>query len=45
MEWTPLVSSTMFDGVRADVILAAGGILGLSLIIFGIAMIWRTMGR
>lgn len=45
MEWTPLVSSTMFDGVKADVLLTAGGILGLGLIIFGLAMIWRTMGR
>ena len=45
MEWTPLVSSTLFDGVRADMIVTAGGILGLALIVFGLVMIVRTMGR
>lgn len=45
MEWTPLVSSTMFDGVKADVVLTAGGMLALALIVFGLVMIMRTMGR
>ena len=45
MTWTPLISSTFSDGVRADMILAAGGILGLALIIFGIAMLMRVTGR
>lgn len=45
MEWTPLISSTFFDGVRADMIVAVGGILGLALIIFGLVMLMRTVGR
>ena len=45
MEWTPLINSTFFDGVRADMVLAAAGILGLTLIIFGVAMLMRTVGR
>ena len=45
MTWTPLINSSFFDGVRADMVLAAGGILGLGLIIFGIAMLMRTVGR
>jgi hypothetical protein len=44
-DWTPLISSTFFDGVRADMVLAAAGILGLSLIIFGVVMLMRTVGR
>lgn len=44
-EWAPLISSTFFDGVRADVLLAVAGILGLALIIFGLSMIMRTTGR
>jgi hypothetical protein len=45
MEWTPLIDSGFFDGVRADMVLAAAGILGLSLIIFGVVMLMRTVGR
>ena len=45
MTWTPLLNSSFFDGVRADMVLAAAGILGLGLIIFGIAMLMRTVGR
>ncbi|MDD2466665.1 MAG: hypothetical protein PHI97_21920 [Desulfobulbus sp.] len=45
MEWTPLINSTFFDGVRADMVLAAAGILGLSLIVFGIFMLMRTVSR
>ena len=45
MTWTSLIPSGFFDGVRADMVLAAGGILGLGLIIFGIAMLMRTVGR
>lgn len=43
MEWTPLVTSGMFTGIRADLVLAAAGILGLSLVIFGIAVLMRVM--
>ncbi len=45
MEWTPMLSSTFFNGVRTDMLTAAGGILGLALIIFGLAMLMRVIGR
>ncbi|MDD2468485.1 MAG: hypothetical protein PHI97_31275 [Desulfobulbus sp.] len=45
MTWTSLISSTFFDGVQADMLTAVSGILGLSLIIFGLVMLMRTTGR
>lgn len=44
MTWTPMISSTFFDGVQTDMLAAAGGILGLALIIFGLAMLMRVIG-
>ena len=43
--WTSMISSTFFDGVQADMLAAAAGILGLALIIFGLAMLMRVIGR
>ncbi|WP_319585999.1 hypothetical protein [uncultured Desulfobulbus sp.] len=43
MTWTPIISSTFFDGVRADMLVSVGGILGLALIIFGLAMLMRVI--
>lgn len=45
MEWTPLISATFFDGVQADMLTAAGGILGLSLVIAGVALLVRAISR
>ena len=45
MTWTPLITSTFFDGVRADMVLAATGILGLGLVVFGIYMLLSAVGR
>ena len=45
MTWTPMISSTFFDGVQSDMLVAAGGILGLALLIFGLAVLVRTIGR
>jgi hypothetical protein len=45
MTWTPLLSSTFFDGVKADMMTAVGGILGLALVIFGLVMLMRVIGR
>lgn len=45
MEWTPMLSSTFFDGVRTDMLTAVAGILGLALIIFGLVMLMRVIGR
>ena len=43
--WQPMITSTFFDGVRTDMLAACAGILGLALIIFGLAMLMRTVGR
>jgi hypothetical protein len=43
MTWEPIISSTFFDGVRTDMLVAVGGILGLALIIFGLAMLMRVI--
>jgi len=45
MEWTSLISSTFFDGVRTDMLTAVSGILSLALIILGLVMLMRTVGR
>ena len=45
MEWSPMISSTFFDGVKADMLVAVGGILGLALIIFGLVMLMRVIGK
>jgi hypothetical protein len=44
-DWTPLITSTMFDGIRADLILMVGGIVTLFFIVFGLAMLMRAGGR
>jgi hypothetical protein len=44
-EWTPLITATMFDGIRADMLVVVGSVLGLFLIVFGAAMLMRTTGR
>lgn len=44
-DWTPLITTTMFDGIRSDMLLAVSGILGLALIVFGLGMIMRVAGR
>ncbi len=45
MTWTPLISSTFFDGVKADMTTATVGILGLALLILGLVMIIKVIGR
>jgi hypothetical protein len=44
-EWTSLISSTFFDGIQTDLVTAAGGILGLALVILGLVMLVRAIGR
>jgi len=44
-DWTPLINSTMFDGIKADMILMVGGIVTLFFIVFGLAMLMRAGGR
>ena len=45
MDWTPMLNATFFDGVRTDMLVAVGGILGLALIFFGLVMLMRVIGR
>lgn len=45
MEWTPLVSNTMFTGIKADMGTAAVGIMAVCLIILGIGLLMRVLGK
>ncbi|MBU0730201.1 MAG: hypothetical protein KKA70_10695 [Proteobacteria bacterium] len=42
MTWTPLIDATWFDGIKADVLTSTTGILTVSLIILGAAIIMRV---
>jgi hypothetical protein len=41
-EWTPLVTSTMFDGIQTDLGTIASGMVTLLLIVLGIGIIWKV---
>lgn len=42
MTWTPLITTTAFDGIHTDVLTAAGGILTIGLAILGIGILWKV---
>ena len=42
MTWTPLIEVTMFDGIRADLLVAVGGILSLVLIVVGLGVLIKA---
>jgi hypothetical protein len=44
-EWTPMVSSAMFDGIKADLFTMIGGIVTIFFIILGLVMLMRAGGR
>lgn len=44
-EWTPLIASTDFAGIHADVLTTAAGILSILLVILGIGILVRVLGR
>jgi len=44
-EYTSLIGTDFFDGVQADLVAAAGGIIGLGLIIFGLVVLYRVISR
>ncbi len=44
-EWTPMISSTFFDGIKADLMTMVYGIITLFFIIFGLVMLMRAGGR
>jgi hypothetical protein len=43
--WTPLVTSADFTGIQADVLTAGGGILAVLLVIVGIGLLVKILGR
>ena len=43
--WVPLIDATDFDGMRADMLTTAGGIVSVTLIIVGLAYLARSMTR
>jgi len=45
MTWTPLIASTDFDGIQADVLTAATGLLTIALVIVGIGVVYRLFTR
>ena len=45
MTYTSLISATDFDGIRADVLTSAGGILSVAMIIIAVGMLIRVLSR
>ena len=43
--WTPLITSTYFDGITTDLKTAVGGIVLLLFIILGLGILYRVIGR
>jgi len=43
--WAPLINTTDFDGIKADVFTASGGILAVLLVIVGIGLLVKVLGR
>lgn len=44
-DWTPLIASSAFDGIKADVLTVVAGITTIAIIIMGLGLIIRAMGR
>lgn len=42
MTWTPLVASSDFDGIQADLITVAGGIVGCLLIVLAVGILIKV---
>lgn len=42
MSWTPLLTSDMFSGIQADLLVAVGGILSLVLIVVGLGVLIKA---
>jgi len=43
--WTPLISVADFDGIKVDVLSTSAGIVAVLLIIVGIGLLVRVLGR
>lgn len=44
-EWTPLVQSSDFTGIRTDLLTAVGGIMSLVLIVVGVGILIRMFTK
>lgn len=44
-EWSPLIEAADFAGIRTDILTVAGGVVSVLLIVAGLAMLIRAMGR
>jgi hypothetical protein len=40
--WTPLITSTDFDGIRTDLLTTVGGIVTLLFILLGLSVLYRV---
>lgn len=45
VEWTPLISSLDFAGISTDVKASAGGIISIVLIVLGLGILVRILGK
>lgn len=43
--WTPLINTTDFDGIRTDITTVSVGIISILLIIVGIGLLVKVLGR
>lgn len=43
--WTPLITSTMFDGIKADLLTGTAGLMTLGLVILGGGILLRVLMR
>jgi hypothetical protein len=42
MEWTPLIQSTYFDGIRTDLLTTVAGIVGCLLIVVALGILYKV---
>ena len=42
MEWTPLIQSTYFDGIRTDLLTTVSGIVGCLLIVVALGILYKV---
>lgn len=43
--WTPLITAANFTGIETDLMTAASGLIGLTLIIVGVGVLYRIFSR
>jgi hypothetical protein len=42
MEWTPLIQSTYFEGIRTDLLTTVSGIVTCLLIVVGLGILYKV---